>query len=64
MAKRPAKTARPASLRERVQEEMRAYPTNVTFHDLIRKNKRQSVLLIIGMLLLGAALIVVALLRL
>ena len=56
MAKRPSKTARPASLRERVQEEMRAYPTNVTFHDLIRKNKRQSVLLIIGMLLLGAAL--------
>lgn len=56
MAKRSTKADRPASLRDRVQQEMRAYPTNVTFHDLIRKNKRQSVLLIIGMLLLGAAL--------
>lgn len=35
---------------------MRAYPTNVTFHDLIRKNKRQSALLIAGMLLLGTLL--------
>ncbi len=52
----PDPAAKPASLRDRVQQEMRAYPTNVTFHDLIRKNKRQSVLLIIGMLLLVTAL--------
>ncbi len=52
----PDPADKPASLRDRVQQEMRAYPTNVTFHDLIRKNKRQSVFLIIGMLLLVTAL--------
>ncbi|MDQ7014098.1 MAG: M48 family metallopeptidase [Planctomycetota bacterium] len=52
----PDPADKPASLHDRVQQEMRAYPTNVTFHDLIRKNKRQSVLLIGGMLLLVTAL--------
>lgn len=52
----PDTAAKPASLRDRVQQEMRAYPTNVTFHDLIRKNKRQSAMLIAGMLLLVTAL--------
>lgn len=41
-------------LSESVQRQIRAYPSNVTFHDLIRKNKRQSVILIALMLLLTA----------
>jgi heat shock protein HtpX len=44
----------------RIAREVSAYPGTITFKDLIRKNKRQSVLLIIGMLCLivvvGAAL--------
>lgn len=39
---------------ERIAREMSAYPGTTTFHDLIRKNKRQSVVLIVLMLLLGA----------
>ena len=35
---------------------MRAYPRNVTFYDLIRRNKRKSVLLIAGMILVVVAL--------
>lgn len=38
---------------ERIAREIRAYPGTITFHDLIRKNKRQSVVLILLMLLLG-----------
>lgn len=32
---------------------VRAYPANVTFHDLIRSNKRKSALLVAAMILLG-----------
>jgi len=39
---------------ERLAREIRAYPGTITFHDLIRKNKRQSVVLIVMMLALGA----------
>ncbi len=35
---------------------VRAYPPNVTFYDLIRSNRRKSVLLIAGMTALGVAL--------
>jgi heat shock protein HtpX len=38
---------------DRIAREIRAYPGTITFHDLIRKNKRQSVVLIVLMLLLG-----------
>lgn len=34
----------------------RAYPANVTFHDLIRSNKRKSVILMVGMIVLLIAL--------
>lgn len=40
---------------ERIAREIRAYPGTITFHDLIRRNKRQSALLIVLMLLLGGA---------
>jgi len=36
--------------------EVRAYPANITFHDLIRANKRKSALLMVGMGMLGIAL--------
>jgi len=36
------------------REAIRAYPATLTFHDLIRKNRRQSVLLMWGMVLLTA----------
>jgi heat shock protein HtpX len=49
----PENTRTASPLADRVRREIRAYPTNVTFHDLIRRNKRQSTLLIAGMLLLG-----------
>lgn len=40
-------------------ERIRAYPGTLTFHDLIRKNKRQSVILMIVMIVLGVGLGVV-----
>ena len=44
----------PASARaERIAREVSAYPGTITFKDLIRKNKRQSVVLIVAMLALG-----------
>jgi len=41
---------------EPMRREIKAYPGTLTFHDLIRKNKRSSVLLIIAMVLLGVLL--------
>lgn len=46
----------PAEAGEEVRAKISALPGTLTFHDLIRKNKRDSVLLIALMLLLGAAL--------
>lgn len=37
---------------ERIREKTSAYPGTVTFHDLIRKNKRDSFLLMVGMIAL------------
>ncbi len=55
-SERPPEDTRTA----KIAREVSAYPGTITFKDLIRKNKRQSVLLIIGMLCLivvvGAAL--------
>lgn len=41
---------------ESVQRDIKAYPGSITFHDLIRKNKRSSVVLIIAMVLVGTLL--------
>ena len=41
---------------EQIREHIRAYPGSITYLDLIRKNKRDSVLLIVGMLALGLVL--------
>ncbi len=41
---------------EQIRERIRAYPGSITYLDLIRKNKRDSVLLIVGMLALGLVL--------
>ncbi|MCH7792368.1 MAG: M48 family metallopeptidase [Planctomycetes bacterium] len=41
---------------EQIREHIRAYPGSITYLDLIRKNKRDSVLLIAGMLALGLVL--------
>lgn len=40
---------------EAMRRRVSAYPGTLTFHDLIRKNKRQSVVLMIVMVLLGVA---------
>lgn len=41
---------------KRISEKASAYPGSITFHDLIRKNKRDSVLLMALMILLGVAI--------
>ena len=55
----PSPRPRPKNLHDRIDEQtrakIRAYPGTITYLDLIRKNKRQSVLLIIAMILLAAA---------
>ncbi|VAX40678.1 Heat shock protein HtpX, partial [hydrothermal vent metagenome] len=51
----PDRPSKPKTRAERIQQEISAYPGTITFRDLIRKNKRQSTLLIVFMLLLGAA---------
>lgn len=43
----------------KLDEKVRAYPGTLTFHDLIRRNRRQSALLMAVMILLGVALGVV-----
>lgn len=54
MAGRGVSEGPPAESRsERIAREVSAYPGTVTFKDLIRKNKRQSVVLIGAMLVLG-----------
>lgn len=54
MAGERASERPPAESRaDRLAKDVSAYPGTITFLDLIRKNKRQSVVLIIGMLLLG-----------
>jgi heat shock protein HtpX len=47
---------RKPNLDERVRERIKAYPGTLTFHDLIRKNKRDSFLLIVLMVALGVAI--------
>ncbi len=51
MPDRPSKSETRA---DRLARDISAYPGTTTFHDLIRKNKRQSVVLIFLMLCLGA----------
>ncbi len=48
--------SRTPNLDERVRERIKAYPGTITFHDLIRKNKRDSALLIVLMIALGVAI--------
>ncbi|MCC7388675.1 MAG: M48 family metallopeptidase [Phycisphaerales bacterium] len=55
-AARPPERPSAESRRERIAREVSAYPGTITFNDLIRKNKRQSVVLIVCMLLLCLAL--------
>jgi heat shock protein HtpX len=45
-----------AGAAERLRPEISAYPGSITYLDLIRKNKRQSTILIIAMLILGMVL--------
>lgn len=45
-----------SALREQVRDKIKAYPGTITYLDLIRKNKRDSLLLMVGMILLGVAL--------
>ena len=53
-------TSSPSSVIHRDRERFRALPANVTFNDLIRRNKRKSAVLMVGMglliVLLGAVL--------
>jgi heat shock protein HtpX len=49
---RPGSFAPDAEMRERIS----AYPGTLTFQDLIRKNKRQSAVLVVAMVVLGVAL--------
>jgi heat shock protein HtpX len=53
---KPASTLDKARADEEVRERIRAYPGSITFLDLIRKNKRDSVLLVVAMLALGLML--------
>lgn len=46
----------PSSMDERISKKASAYPGYITFHDLIRKNKRDSALLVVLMILLGVAI--------
>ncbi|MEM1071969.1 MAG: M48 family metallopeptidase [Planctomycetota bacterium] len=57
--KRPP-PSNPSALDEAVTERIRAMPGSLTFLDLIRKNRRDSVLLITAMILLAASLGAVA----
>lgn len=50
----PSSQARLDELRTKLADEISAYPGRLTYRDLIRKNKRDSVLLVMLMLLLGA----------
>lgn len=45
-----------SALRDQVKSKIKAYPGTLTYLDLIRKNKRDSFLLMVGMILLGVAL--------
>ena len=54
-AERPGPSSQP-EISDEVRGKIRALPATLTFHDLIRKNKRDSVLLIIFMLALGMLL--------
>lgn len=55
----PSPKPRPKELHDRIDEQtrakIRAYPGTITYLDLIKKNRRQSVLLILAMILLAAA---------
>src|SRR5690606_31725934 len=46
----------PSSLQDQVREKIKAYPGTTTYIDLIRKNKRDSFLLMLGMIALGVGL--------
>ncbi len=48
------RTSKPETRADRLARDISVYPGTTTFRDLIRKNKRQSVLLILLMLCLGA----------
>jgi len=52
----PPGLASDAALRGPLADKVRAYPGTLTYLDLIRRNKRQSALLVLGMLLLIALL--------
>ena len=54
--RRSTSTLDKARADKEVREAIRAYPGSITFLDLIRKNKRDSVLLILAMLALGLVL--------
>jgi heat shock protein HtpX len=51
----PATSPRDALDRD-IARRLRAYPGTLTFHDLIRRNRRESALLVAGMILLGGVL--------
>ncbi|RNC82386.1 MAG: hypothetical protein ED559_11570 [Phycisphaera sp.] len=53
---RPPRKRQPSAMDKRISEKASAYPGSITFHDLIRKNKRDSVLLMVLMILLGVAI--------
>lgn len=55
-APRRSRGGAPSALQQQVQAKMKAYPGNITYIDLIRKNKRDSFLLMVFMILLGVAI--------
>ncbi len=55
-APRRARSRAPSALQEQVASKMKAYPGTITYLDLIRKNKRDSLILMLGMILLGIAI--------
>lgn len=55
-APRRSRGGAPSALQQQVQAKMKAYPGNITYIDLIRKNKRDSFLLMVFMIILGVAI--------